>query len=347
MPQGQMVNLTPCVHHWHHAPASNLCRRMRCPSAGVPFHTAVADNGNMIVMAYEVMVQWQVEAGEAAVAEIEAADEEVLEVVAELSAEEMANELATALRVRFDAPAASSQLDEWEWPLPGQRPEPPAVPPQAQWVMSIQPPEDEPAKPAAKPAAAAAADSDSDSGSDSDSSDDKATSKPAAAAAAESDSSSDDDDDDDSDSSDDKPAAKQAATAAAESSDSSSDEEESEATVEATEPAAKKQRTNAGDSREATEQRVPTPFKRVDAAAIEAEFGWGDSSKVEGHKLIDNSWDALRAKGHTYADKAQERLGPVKGKDFRKQMTKAKRGTYMCGAIDGNAVNSIKYPDSD
>ena len=89
------------------------------------------------------------------------------------------------------------------------------------------------------------------------------------------------------------------------------------------------------------------PFKRVDAAAIEAELGWGDSSKSEGHKLIDNSWEALRAKGHTYADKAQERLGPVKGKDFRKQMTKAKRGTYMCGAIDSNAVNSIKYPDSD
>ena len=85
----------------------------------------------------------------------------------------------------------------------------------------------------------------------------------------------------------------------------------------------------------------------LDAAAIEAELGWGDSSKSEGHKLIDNSWEALRAKGHTYADKAQERLGPVKGKDFRKQMTKAKRGTYMCGAIDGNAVNSIKYPDSD
>ena len=60
-----------------------------------------------------------------------------------------------------------------------------------------------------------------------------------------------------------------------------------------------------------------------------------------------NLGEALRAQGHTYADKAQERLGPVKGKDFRKQMTKAKRGTYMCGAIDGNAVNSIKYPDSD
>ena len=47
--------------------------------------------------------------------------------------------------------------------------------------------------------------------------------------------------------------------------------------------------------------------------------------------------------GHTYADKAQERLGPVKGKAFQKQMTKAKRGTYMGGLIDVGAVNSIKF----
>lgn len=66
-------------------------------------------------------------------------------------------------------------------------------------------------------------------------------------------------------------------------------------------------------------------------------------SKLGEKSLIDNSWDALRAKGHTYADKAQERLGPVKGKAFQKQMTKAKRGTYMGGAIDVGAVNSIKF----
>ena len=70
-----------------------------------------------------------------------------------------------------------------------------------------------------------------------------------------------------------------------------------------------------------------------------------DASKITFDKaeLADNSWDALRAQGHTYADKAQERLGPVKGKAFQKEMTKAKRGTYRGGAIDSGQVNSIKF----
>ena len=77
-------------------------------------------------------------------------------------------------------------------------------------------------------------------------------------------------------------------------------------------------------------------FRRVDADTV-------DTSGVSGS---DNSWDALRAKGHTYADKAQERLGAVKGKNFRKEMTKAKRGTYRGGEID-MAVNSIKFQYDD
>merc|ERR1712228_429362 len=74
-------------------------------------------------------------------------------------------------------------------------------------------------------------------------------------------------------------------------------------------------------------------FKRVDADAIH----------IDNAELADNSWTALNAKGHTYANKAQERLGPVKGKNFRKEMTKAKRGTYRGGAIDTHAVNSVKF----
>ena len=76
-------------------------------------------------------------------------------------------------------------------------------------------------------------------------------------------------------------------------------------------------------------------FMRVDPGSIVI-------GKAE---LADNSWQALREKGHTYADKAQERLGPVKGKNFRKEMTKAKRGTYRGGAIDTQAVNSIRFDD--
>ena len=66
-----------------------------------------------------------------------------------------------------------------------------------------------------------------------------------------------------------------------------------------------------------------------------------NSVAIDNDELADNSWAALRAKGHTYADKAQERLGPVKGKNFRKEMTKAKRGTYMCGVSRRQAVGTL------
>jgi len=68
-----------------------------------------------------------------------------------------------------------------------------------------------------------------------------------------------------------------------------------------------------------------------------------DKIAFEKEGLADNSWAALRAAGHTYADKAQERLGPVRGKAFQKEMTKAKRGTYRGGAINAGQVNSIKF----
>jgi hypothetical protein len=75
------------------------------------------------------------------------------------------------------------------------------------------------------------------------------------------------------------------------------------------------------------------PFSRIQYDKIEFEKS----------ELADNSWAALRAAGHTYADKAQARLGPVKGKAFQKEMTKAKRGTYRGGVLDTNQVNSIKF----
>ena len=54
---------------------------------------------------------------------------------------------------------------------------------------------------------------------------------------------------------------------------------------------------------------------------------------------------AARTRAHTYADTAQERLGQVVGKNFRKEMTKAKRGTYRGGIMDMGAVNSVKFDD--
>lgn len=44
--------------------------------------------------------------------------------------------------------------------------------------------------------------------------------------------------------------------------------------------------------------------------------------------------------------KAQQVLGQVRGKDFRHEKTKKKRGSYMGGKIDSSARFSFKY-DSD
>lgn len=45
--------------------------------------------------------------------------------------------------------------------------------------------------------------------------------------------------------------------------------------------------------------------------------------------------------------RAQEILGQVRGKDFRHEKTKKKRGTYRGGLIESGAVNSFKFDDSD
>ena len=74
-------------------------------------------------------------------------------------------------------------------------------------------------------------------------------------------------------------------------------------------------------------------FQRVDVSKVD----------VTGTSGSDNSWEALRARGHTYADNAQKKLGGVVGKNFRKEMTKAKRGTYRGGVMDMGAVNSVKF----
>ena len=48
-----------------------------------------------------------------------------------------------------------------------------------------------------------------------------------------------------------------------------------------------------------------------------------------------------------YGFRAQQKMGAVRGKDFKREMTKAKRsGRYTGGTIDPNATFSIKY-DSD
>ena len=45
--------------------------------------------------------------------------------------------------------------------------------------------------------------------------------------------------------------------------------------------------------------------------------------------------------------KAQQVLGAVRGKDFRHEKTKKKRGSYRGGSIDPNATFSFKYESDD
>eukprot|EP01026_Neomeris_dumetosa_P065711 TRINITY_DN6318_c0_g1_i10.p1 TRINITY_DN6318_c0_g1~~TRINITY_DN6318_c0_g1_i10.p1 ORF type:complete len:290 (-),score=76.63 TRINITY_DN6318_c0_g1_i10:1963-2802(-) len=56
---------------------------------------------------------------------------------------------------------------------------------------------------------------------------------------------------------------------------------------------------------------------------------------------FDNSYEGTFGKGG-YGFKAQEKLGKVRGKDFRHEKTKKKKGTYRGGAIDFG-VNSVKF----
>lgn len=79
-----------------------------------------------------------------------------------------------------------------------------------------------------------------------------------------------------------------------------------------------------------------SPFQRVDAGEWLGKLvGIGQ----------DNSYAATFGDGG-YGAKAQQKLGVTRGKGFRAEKTKAKRGSYRGGAIDG-AVNSIKFEESD
>jgi nucleolin len=70
----------------------------------------------------------------------------------------------------------------------------------------------------------------------------------------------------------------------------------------------------------------------------------GEDIEVD-HRLQDNSFEAKRGARGSWGEKANKDLKFTKGKSFRHEKTKKKRGTYRGGAID-TSVNSIKF-DSD
>ncbi|KAJ9162759.1 hypothetical protein P3X46_022508 [Hevea brasiliensis] len=71
-----------------------------------------------------------------------------------------------------------------------------------------------------------------------------------------------------------------------------------------------------------------------------------DEVVLSAEKLKDNSYWAKDGAEDGYGAKAQEILGPVRGRDFRHEKTKKKRGTYRGGQIDLQS-HSVKFNYSD
>ena len=69
-------------------------------------------------------------------------------------------------------------------------------------------------------------------------------------------------------------------------------------------------------------------------------------SKVGILSEVDNSYEARFGEGG-YGAKANAKLRTVRGKDFRHEKTKRKRGTYRGGTIDTSSGTSFRFPDSD
>lgn len=80
-------------------------------------------------------------------------------------------------------------------------------------------------------------------------------------------------------------------------------------------------------------ERKSSPFRRVKADKIHVD-----------PKLRDNSFEAKAGARGSWGEKAHSVLKNVKGKDFRHEKTKKKRGTYSGGSID-TGVNSIRFDD--
>mmetsp|Transcript_15636 Transcript_15636/g.32605 ORF Transcript_15636/g.32605 Transcript_15636/m.32605 type:complete len:138 (-) Transcript_15636:89-502(-) len=89
---------------------------------------------------------------------------------------------------------------------------------------------------------------------------------------------------------------------------------------------------------ETSERKQGTPFQRVE------DDKWMD--KVGVLSEVDNSYEARFGEGG-YGAKANSVLAKVRGKDFRHEKTKRKRGTYRGGTIDTSSGNSFRFADSD
>nr|XP_046917161.1 nucleolar and coiled-body phosphoprotein 1-like [Dermatophagoides farinae] len=80
-----------------------------------------------------------------------------------------------------------------------------------------------------------------------------------------------------------------------------------------------------------SEKKTNTPFRRVNVEQVE----------IARPDLRDNSFNSKRGFDR-WGEQAAAKLSTVRGKDFRREKTKKKRGSYGGGPIN-MGVNSIKF----
>ncbi|KAK7329728.1 hypothetical protein VNO77_23904 [Canavalia gladiata] len=90
------------------------------------------------------------------------------------------------------------------------------------------------------------------------------------------------------------------------------------------------------------------PKGSVEQKPVKAAFQRVQVDKIQfvDERLQDNSYWAKGGAESGYGAKAEEILGQVRGRDFRHEKTKKKRGSYRGGQIDLQS-HSIKFNDSD
>lgn len=87
-------------------------------------------------------------------------------------------------------------------------------------------------------------------------------------------------------------------------------------------------------SKDFSSYQSPKRFKRVDEV---------ESNKlIKKKELTDNSYTGTFGE-QGWGFKANETLKHTRGKGFRHEKTKKKRGSYRGGLIDDSAVNSVKF----
>ncbi|KAK1333519.1 hypothetical protein QTO34_005903 [Cnephaeus nilssonii] len=109
---------------------------------------------------------------------------------------------------------------------------------------------------------------------------------------------------------------------------------QNEAATEAETPPVKKinpQTPNTFPKRKKAEKRASSPFRRIREEEIEVDA-----------RVADNSFDAKRGAAGDWGERANQVLKFTKGKSFRHEKTKKKRGSYRGGSISVQ-VNSIKF----